>query len=324
MIGGGLVQQVLPNTLADEGLLMLEALVTELVTLSSVQITVLLDYRIKKNNLPDYINVIRVCKGQCVFQLLPALIDDSDYVWPIAPEMDGALLKITQLIENSSKHLLNSSSKAIAICSDKLLTCQALEKNGIATVDSVQLNNFLQYTTETWAIKRKDGVGCINSHFISNKKTFIQIKNQIENPADYIIQPFVAGDSLSLSCLFKQGKAWLLCCNQQLVSIKDDAFELEACVVNISPRKLKTYQNLINNIANVIPGLFGYVGIDIIQPEEGFALVLEINPRLTTSYVGINQAIGFNVAKAVIEMLKIDPIIKKTRNEQITVSIVDI
>jgi predicted ATP-grasp superfamily ATP-dependent carboligase len=322
--GGGLSQEALPESLAKEGLLMLKALINELAPLSSVQLTILLDGRINDDKLPGNIKIIRVSKEQCVYQLLPVLIDEADFIWPIAPEMGGALQKITQLVEQKSKRLLNSSSQAIAICSDKLLTIQCLKKEDIATAESIQLDEFSQEFAAPWVIKPKDGVGCLNNHLVSNRHEFIKIKSQIECQPDYLVQSYIKGVSLSLSCLFKEGEAWLLCCNRQVVSINKGMFELEACIVNINTENYKIYQDLINHVASVIFGLSGYVGIDIIQPESGQAMILEINPRLTTSYVGINQAIGFNVAKAVIELPEINPIIKKMRNQQITVSIIDI
>jgi predicted ATP-grasp superfamily ATP-dependent carboligase len=39
----------------------------------------------------------------------------------------------------------------------------------------------------------------------------------------------------------------------------------------------------------VIPGLAGYVGIDLLLPDGGDPLIVEINPRLTTSYVGYRR-----------------------------------
>ncbi|MCK5479233.1 MAG: ATP-grasp domain-containing protein, partial [Methylococcales bacterium] len=67
--------------------------------------------------------------------------------------------------------------------------------------------------------------------------------------------------------------------------------------------------------------LWGYVGIDIIQPKQESPIILEINPRLTTSFVGIHQALGFNVAKAVIEMIDATPVINKSQNNKIIVDI---
>lgn len=317
--GGGFSQQQLPEPLAKEGLLMLQALVDELSSVSAVQLTIVLDQRIKGFIQPKGSTVVKVSNEQCFYQLLAKLIEHSDLVWPIAPEMQGELQKVTRLVEQKSKRLLNSSSQAITICSDKLATIQCLNKHGVATVNGVQLDKFRQQFEMPWVIKAKDGVGCLNSHLVCNHQEFIHIKSQIESKSDYLIQPYIKGDSLSLSCLFRQGKAWLLCCNRQLISIVNGQFELQCCIVNIATENYTIYQNLINKIANVIPGLYGYVGIDIIQPEQGQAMVLEINPRLTTSYAGINQAIGFNVAKAIVEMSDIVPIIEKTCDKQITV-----
>ncbi|HEU5303158.1 MAG TPA: ATP-grasp domain-containing protein, partial [Gemmatimonadales bacterium] len=45
----------------------------------------------------------------------------------------------------------------------------------------------------------------------------------------------------------------------------------------------------------------GYVGVDLILTRHGPA-VLEINPRLTTSYCGLRQAVGVNTAAVVLSL----------------------
>ncbi len=319
--GGGFSQQELPESLAKEGMLMLKALVDELTLLTDTQVTIALDWRIKNFELPKNAKAVVVSSDQCIYDLLPKLIADADLVWPVAPEMEGALQKVTDLAEKKSKKLLNSSSQAVAICSDKLATIQCLRKQKISSVEGVQLDQFSEEFKAPWVIKPKDGAGCLNSYFVSDCKELIRIGNQLETKCDYLIQPYIKGISLSLSCLFREGKAWMLCCNRQLISIVDGKFELDSCIVNIADENDIDYQGLINRVVSAIPGLFGYVGIDFMLPELGEAMILEINPRLTTSYVGINQAIGFNVAKAVVELFQVDPIIVKTHNQQIIVSI---
>jgi predicted ATP-grasp superfamily ATP-dependent carboligase len=44
-----------------------------------------------------------------------------------------------------------------------------------------------------------------------------------------------------------------------------------------------------------IPGLRGYVGVDLILADSG-PVVLEVNPRLTTAYVGVRAVLDENVA----------------------------
>ncbi len=59
---------------------------------------------------------------------------------------------------------------------------------------------------------------------------------------------------------------------------------------------------LAQRVAEALPGLWGYVGVDFILSDAG-AMVLEVNPRLTTSYVGRRKSIGANPAAWVLGLL---------------------
>jgi predicted ATP-grasp superfamily ATP-dependent carboligase len=320
--GGGLAQKEIPESLFNEGQIMLKALLSNLVSLPHIQLTLLLDCRNSELDIPEKINVVWVSNEQNIDQLLPELIEASDFVWPVAPEMDLELYKVSALVESKAKRLLNSSSQTVGICSNKFLTAQRLKKNGLAVVETHLLNGFSQIIEGgAWVIKPKDGVGCLNSYFVSSQNEFDRINSQIEDKSHYIIQPYITGEPLSLSCLFKNGKAWLICCNRQHVAIKQNEFELEACEVNISTNKHQLYQQIIERIAQSIPGFWGYVGIDIIQSEFDTPLILEINPRLTTSFAGINKATGVNIGKEVINLVDNKPVIKQTHNKQITIQL---
>jgi predicted ATP-grasp superfamily ATP-dependent carboligase len=135
----------------------------------------------------------------------------------------------------------------------------------------------------------------------------------------YVIQPHIQGKKTSLSCLFKQGSAWLLCVNLQQFNIVNQQYHLSKIIVN-HPSDLSVYQDLVDNIAHVLPELWGYVGIDLIETPE-HRLVLEINPRLTTSFAGINAALGINVAENILQLLKGKPTIKAVCDRPITIKV---
>ena len=61
-----------------------------------------------------------------------------------------------------------------------------------------------------------------------------------------------------------------------------------------------------SRIAAAIPGLWGYVGVDLIDTPAG-PVVLEINPRLTTSYCGLGGVLGVNLAALVVGLLGSEP-----------------
>jgi predicted ATP-grasp superfamily ATP-dependent carboligase len=49
----------------------------------------------------------------------------------------------------------------------------------------------------------------------------------------------------------------------------------------------------------LIPGLNGFVGLDMILTDEG-CMIIEINPRATVAYAGVSQSLDFNVAEAIL------------------------
>jgi hypothetical protein len=54
-----------------------------------------------------------------------------------------------------------------------------------------------------------------------------------------------------------------------------------------------------------LPATQGYVGLDLVlgrDPEGGEDFVIEVNPRLTTSYVGLRAATRSNLAEAMLRV----------------------
>lgn len=177
--------------------------------------------------------------------------------------------------------------------------------------------------------------------------------------AEYVMQPHLQGAKTSLSCLFKQGRGWLVCANLQRFEFVKQQYHLTDIVVNHHPDP-DLYLPLIDKIARALPELWGYVGIDLIEsnhdcmagtasgslafppfmevrsggttPESRLeqrsramqgaiaeTWVLEINPRLTTSFVGIYNALGINIAEAVLQLVHGEPILNPAYNRPITV-----
>ena len=68
----------------------------------------------------------------------------------------------------------------------------------------------------------------------------------------------------------------------------------------LSHPKILNARDLASSASKLIPGLNGYVGVDMILTDGSFQLV-EINPRLTTSYIGLRQVARMNPAKMIFE-----------------------
>jgi predicted ATP-grasp superfamily ATP-dependent carboligase len=297
---------------------------------SGIELVVMLDSRVNGSINTTGFDTVIIRPEQNSHEEFARLALHCDAVWPIAPEFDGILQTLCQTVELSGKSLLTSPASAVAITGSKWNTYQHLKQHHIATVptrmftraawisDAQQLAQELNPTrkVEQWLVKPVDGVGCADSYILTDRHDFEQMRSR---KGQYVIQPHIQGKKTSLSCLFKQGSGWLLCVNLQHNNIINQQYHLSKIIVNHHP-DLSAYQDLVDNIAHALPELWGYVGIDLIEtPEHIF--VLEINPRLTTSFVGINAALGINVAENVLQLLQGEPTLKAVCNQPITVKV---
>jgi predicted ATP-grasp superfamily ATP-dependent carboligase len=112
---------------------------------------------------------------------------------------------------------------------------------------------------------------------------------------------------------------WLVCVNLQHFVINEKQYRLTGIDVNINVQT-SPYVALVDELAHAMPDLWGYAGIDLIETEEGI-MVLEINPRLTSSYAGINKVCGINCAKEIISLLTGEPELNPINNRAIRINL---
>lgn len=298
--GGGFNRQSLPTSLLHEGAAMLRALLADCQRLPQLTVKVLLESRCQHLADDFPVEAIVITPEQDAVQQLQQAIAWADAVWIIAPESDGILQQLCLLVEAAGKQLLNSNSNAVALTSDKWLTYQYLLELNLPTVPSVLLAETQQFTPGSWVIKPIDGVGGCNTWRINNCTEFTQCVATLDKPQNYLMQPYVAGQPASLSCLFGNGKAKILCVNQQMIAEQAQQFQWLDSKVNTLPITAE-HQYWVDTLARSISGLYGYVGIDFILGAES-SWILEINPRLTSSYVGIYNALSVNVVAEVMQL----------------------
>ncbi|MEY4768132.1 MAG: hypothetical protein RL637_771 [Pseudomonadota bacterium] len=300
--GGGFAAQALPSSLAQEGLLMLQSLLADFAELAEHQLTVLLDHRcsIKINSI---IETIIIEQSDDLELLFIKQLNKVDAVWLIIPETEQLLYRFTQYAEQANCQLFSSSSMAIHQTGDKWICFQKLIESHIPTIPSQLFNEIQNSLFFPCVIKAREGVGCQDNYVLTHLSEYTKIAPLIINKNNYLIQPYIQGIPLSLSALFYRGQAQLICINQQELTIHDCQFHLKGCLVNLSINP-QPFDSLLSKIAIAFPDLLGYIGIDLLQIEQQL-IVVEINPRLTSSYIGIRQALGINIAKIVIDLIQL-------------------
>jgi tyramine---L-glutamate ligase len=307
--GGGLYREALPDGLLKEGLLMRDALLTELAEVEGAELSCSCDVRVQAPTL-GHVTMIR--EDQDVWQLWRELIDTADAVFVIAPETSGILLRLSQMVIEQDKLLLGCPPSVVKLTTSKLATYHAIKNAGISAVPSYSaqewLNTEVQTQAEHWVIKPDDGVGCEDIILLSDKQQIVDWLTQGKREFTHIVQPLWAGESASLSMLCRDGQAWLLSCNRQKVTQASGKFRYQGSLINDFSQYWALFEALAQKIARASPDLNGYIGVDLMVGEGDFPelAVLEINPRLTTSYVGLHEATGLNIASELLKLVQVN------------------
>ncbi|MEQ8428489.1 MAG: ATP-grasp domain-containing protein [Gammaproteobacteria bacterium] len=294
--GGGLSGRELPVSLAREGDLMASALVNDLKQLPGDEIMLCRDER-----LPGLDADIQYCivSQQAQATVLQA-INNDDLVWLIAPETGGCLVEWAELFMQQPVQVLVSGIDSLRACSSKFKTCEQLKQHGIPVIHTVVAGQPVPASENGWVIKPDDGAGAEGVRVFSSEQQLQSFIAEID-PANWVIQPRVNGSAMSLSMLCYDGQAKVVGCNQQEIDMDSGVITLQAVSVNAYTDKLEDLQQIASDIAMAMPGLRGYIGVDLVQTVANNYTIVEINPRLTTAYVGLSESLGINLAAQIIE-----------------------
>ena len=309
--GGGLAAEALPESLAKEGALMRDALLVDLRELDMFDITVMHDARLMP---PAQAKLAIKVESASFRECFAEAISQVDLVWLIAPETDGTLLELSELCYEAEKlengpAFIGSGFDAMLTGTSKTLCCEALQSAKIYTLpvhagEDLMQQPYYEALPEhgRWVAKPEDGAGCEGIRLFDSLSALKSWIADDERYLHYLAQPYQEGTAASLSMLCRNGKAWLLSCNQQHVECDGHQFKLTGVTVNGMLAYWQRFETIARKIAQMLPDALGYIGVDLIVDTENDKIyVLEINPRLTTSYTGLHQALGANPAKLILD-----------------------
>ena len=228
------------------------------------------------------------------------LVADCDAVWPIAPETGGILEEVTALALRHGRPVLNSRREALAVARSKHATAAHLGRAGVAAAATARAGAPPPASAHGWVAKPDDGAGAVETHLLSDRAALARWQTSHRH-APFVVQAFVPGPALSLSAVMQDGRCWLLSCNVQHVACAGGVFAYRGSRVAGAEARRPDLEPLAAGVARALPGLWGHVGIDVVDGPAG-PVVIEINPRLTTSYVGLAESIGLNPAALVLAL----------------------
>ena len=310
---GALINESLPASLAHEGNEMLAAVLHDMALLTNIELIILRDFRLEP--LVDIINSSRhqslIVDNETIFpQHYTQSIKQADAVFIIAPETGGLLQKLQQSVLNQGKQLLGCQPTATQICTDKIASYQQLISNNVLTPHTITASEWPHNafnSTSGFIVKPRDGAGCLNTQFFADSfAVTAYLTSRSLDIEQTIVQPYIEGKTLSLSILCDDKTSRVLAINQQHITLDERQLSFHGCSVN---GVLESQFSLIQATAiaqqtqRAIPGLWGFIGIDLIVTDNK-AYVVDINPRLTTSYVALHQSLLLNPAQLLLTMME--------------------
>ena len=325
---GALINEDLPPSLAHEGNNMLVALVNDLFQLPNISLIILRDARMIP--LPDVINYHQcyTINSDEEFQHYYAVaLNSADAVLPIAPETDNTLNLILRSILDNHKKILTSNLQASELCGNKYHCYQHLLTHSIATPKTCLASKWSHHTLSSstgYIVKPIDGAGCVDTLFFAYASTLEMWLAEQTNELDaLIVQPYIVGLHVSLNLLCSDNDCLVLAINEQHIKMDNNQLIFCGNTVNSTSEEQLRFSDatdIAKRIHHAIDGLWGFIGVDLIVTENSI-LILDINPRLTNSYIGLANSLKHNPAELLFSIIEHNSLPDTTHLQRLPVGV---
>ena len=281
----------LPQSLLSEGRAMLLALCQDACRFAKVTVTV--DSRLGLQQDLQGIECFDAGSGQDDFidlWLRESKAADRSIV--IAPECDGILSGIAERIRDHSQHLVAPDHKFLTATSDKLQFSEYMRSSGVphpATANSTQELP----AAESYVTKPIDGCGSEGIRFCNSLS---EAADCLAGGSCGLVQTYHPGMAASITAVASERETiWLPAVRQLL---KSKTFTYLGGSGPLPPEFQDRCQRLGEASLSALPGKpLGYIGVDVVLGDDpSDDVVIEVNPRITTSFVGLRRILQTNIA----------------------------
>lgn len=303
--GGGMFSltpdEVPSGSLLREGAAMLKALAEDLARIPGAEVMAMLDDRLAIEQ--SDVNWNRVRNAQEESARFDSLATASDWTIVIAPEFNEILLGRARRVEELGGRLLGPSSQIIALATYKDKTASHLKMRGIRTPRGYQFatGSSIPATLRFPAVlKPNDGAGSQRMQRIEDRESF----PLIISGGTFRLEELQRGAAASVAVLCGPNSSIALPACRQLLS-EDGTFAYLGGEVPLERPLRDRAERLALQVAATFTGCLGYLGVDMVLGSSAASdVVIEVNPRMTTSYVGLRRLAQSNLALAMIKIAR--------------------
>ena len=220
-----------------------------------------------------------------------------DLAWVVAPESDGLLAQLHEAV--GAARWIGCDAATIRVAASKRATLAALALSGVVTPLA-----FTDGHRGPWIVKPDDGAGAVDTVVHRDREAAQADLRQREDAGlRATLEPFIEGEALSVSMLAGRHSAEAIACNRQDIRIGPHG-RLAYRGVHHRPHdpRAPRLRAVAEEVARAMPGLRGFVGIDVVWHPARGPVVIEVNPRVTCAYVGLSAALRRNLAADVLAL----------------------
>jgi predicted ATP-grasp superfamily ATP-dependent carboligase len=225
-----------------------------------------------------------------------------DASWIVAPETGGVLAHLREAVGDAG--WIGCDAEAIRCATSKSATLARLASRGVPTPLAEARGH-----RGRWVVKPDDGAGTVATRLHAGRAAaYADLEARRAAGRCATLEPFVEGEALSISMIVGANLASptaTVAFNRQCIQAGPDGWLRDAGVrsAEIDERhdpRAGALRGLALQVADAMPGLRGFVGIDLIWNEEHGPVAIEVNPRVTSAYVGLSSRLGRNLAAEIL------------------------
>lgn len=287
------------RALAAPGLAMLSALAEDFSALG-LEVVVPLHESVKEFAV-DSVQVHLLAGPQALREPIHELARRCDAALVIAPEQDQLLERWTQRMESLGLEMLGSSSAAVALVGDKFQLMNLLTQAGVPVPATFLAD---EPSVDQWPspliLKPRWGAGCLQTRLWAGSSA---IPPSVMGRR--IVQEYIPGQPVSLGALVSgQQILPLKPCRQNILTDDDGTLSYQGGQGPLPQELAARAWRLASAALATLSGLRGFVGVDLVLGDSPQAdRLIEINPRVTMSYLMMRRLCRQNLATGFLQPL---------------------
>ena len=268
--------------------------------------------------VPDFAGAEKVGIGDAddLENRLVEIAGDVDVIMLIAPETDCCLSTCIDWLQPFHSKLISPGQEFAKLASNKQATFDYLSAQRFDSYP--QGIDFEKYWSTKLPVfplpavlKPNDGAGSEEVRLITDWGDFERLasdqKPDFKNH-QYRLEEFISGTAVSVSIICGPEQNYVLAPTVQIFDQKPFGHYVESGYPVESAIADRAIQLAIQAVS-AMPPTQGYIGMDIVISDESSQhdSLIEINPRLTMSYLKLRQIYNDNLAKLILDQAEVLP-----------------